>query len=199
MVLLGIEDEFFARESPIAPLRLVEDWYVRLDATLMDQPAQHLGGTVGGVGGEPLGIEIKALIRPLDHPLSRRHLRLLPAAARFLRPQPLGTGGEVADCRVADHLLSGLSADALVLADKGYDTDVIRRQIEEAGAIPNIPPKANRTWNCCFSPQLYRGRNAIERMFGRLKDFRRIATRYDRMAKNFLAAVCLAATVSYWL
>ena len=60
-------------------------------------------------------------------------------------------------------------------------------------------PKANRRWKNCFSPFLYRDRNAIERMFGRLKDFRRIATRYDRSATNFLAAVCLAATVSYWL
>ena len=64
---------------------------------------------------------------------------------------------------------------------------------------PNIPPKVNRRWKNCFSPFLYRDRNAIERMFGRLKDFRRIATRYDRSATNFLAAVCLAATVSYWL
>ena len=56
-----------------------------------------------------------------------------------------------------------------------------------------------RRWKNCFSPLLYRNRNAIERMFGRLKDFRRIATRYDRLADNFLAAVCLAATVSYWL
>ena len=64
---------------------------------------------------------------------------------------------------------------------------------------PNIPPKANRRWKNCFSPALYRGRNAIERMFCRLKDFRRIATRYDRLATNFLAAVCIAATVSYWL
>jgi transposase len=52
---------------------------------------------------------------------------------------------------------------------------------------------ANRRWKNCFSPVLYRNRNAIERMFGRLKDFRRIATRYDRLADNFLAAVCLAA------
>ena len=64
---------------------------------------------------------------------------------------------------------------------------------------PTFRPKANRRWKNCFSPFLYRNRNAIERMFGRLKDFRRIATRYDRLAANFLAAVCLAATVSYWL
>jgi transposase len=63
----------------------------------------------------------------------------------------------------------------------------------------SIPPKANRRWKNCFSPFLYRNRNAIERMFCRLKDFRRVATRYDRNAANFLAAVCIAATVSYWL
>ena len=84
-------------------------------------------------------------------------------------------------------------------AKKGYDTDAIRRQVEANGTAPNIPPKANRVWKPCFSPVLYRGRNPIERMFGRLRDFRRVATRYDRLATNFLAAVCLTATVSYWL
>jgi transposase len=83
--------------------------------------------------------------------------------------------------------------------DKGYDTNAIRRKIEAHGTLPNIPPKSNRRWKNCFSPFLYRDRNAIERMFGRLKDFRRIATRYDRLAVNFLAAVCLAASVCYWL
>ena len=87
----------------------------------------------------------------------------------------------------------------MLLGDKGYDTDAIRRKVEVKGAMPNIPPKANRRWKNCFSPVLYRDRNAIERMFGRLKDFRRIATRYDRSATNFLAAVCIAAALSYWL
>ena len=75
----------------------------------------------------------------------------------------------------------------------------IGREVEGKGPFPNIPPKANRYWKNCFSPFLYRGRNAIERMFCRLKDFRRIATRYDGLAMNFLAAVCIAAIVSYWL
>ena len=88
---------------------------------------------------------------------------------------------------------------AVVNGDKGYDSDALRGQIRERGALANIPPKANRKEKPCFSPFLYRDRNAIERMFCRLKDFRRIATRYDRNAANFLAAVCLAATVSYWL
>ncbi len=87
----------------------------------------------------------------------------------------------------------------IVHADRGYDSDAIRRQIEAAGSTPNIPPKVNRRWKPCFSPFLYRGRNAIERMFGRIKDFRRIATRYDKLATNFLAAVCIVATICYWL
>lgn len=92
-----------------------------------------------------------------------------------------------------------MPASSILHADKGYDSDAIRRQVEDKGAMPNIPPKTNRRWKNCFSPFLYRNRNAIERMFGRLKDFRRVATRYDRNAANFLAAVCIAATVSYWL
>ena len=96
-------------------------------------------------------------------------------------------------------MLEQMPRSAILLADKGYDSDAIRRQVEAKGPMPNIPPKANRRWKNCFSPVLYRNRNAIERMFGRLKDYRRIATRYDRLATNFLAAVCIAATVSYWL
>jgi transposase len=59
--------------------------------------------------------------------------------------------------------------------------------------------KANSRWKNCFSPLLYRNRNAIKRMSCRLKDFRRIATRYDRNVVNFVAAVRIAATISYWL
>jgi len=109
------------------------------------------------------------------------------------------SGGQVADCIAADALLDQLVSADILHGDKGYDSDAVRRKIEALGAAPNIPPKSNRRWKPCFSPSLYRGRNAIERMFNRLKDFRRIATRYDRLAQNFLAAVSLAATVSYWL
>lgn len=87
----------------------------------------------------------------------------------------------------------------MVQGDKDYDSNAVRRQIEEAGAATNIPPKSNRRYEPGFSKALYRNRNAVERAFGRLKDFRRIATRYDRRADVFLSAVALAATVSYWL
>jgi len=109
------------------------------------------------------------------------------------------TGGQIADCTAGEALIEKLPACDILHADKGYDSNAIREQVQARGAMPNIPPKINRKWKTCFSPLLYRNRNAIERMFCRLKDFRRIATRYDRNATNFLAAVCIAATVSYWL
>ncbi len=109
------------------------------------------------------------------------------------------TGGNVADCTAADALLDRLPETDILHGDKGYDSNAVRRKIEERGVAPNIPPKVNRRWKPCFSPALYRDRNAIERMFGRLKDFRRIATRYDKLARNFLSAVCLVATVCFWL
>ena len=105
----------------------------------------------------------------------------------------------MADCTAGSVLLKQMPAARILHGDKGYDSNAFRRQVEENGTMPNIPPKANRRWKKCFSPVLYRDRNAIERMFCRLKDFRRVATRYDRNAANFLAAVCIAATVSYWL
>lgn len=109
------------------------------------------------------------------------------------------TGGQVADCTAGSTLLQRLPTCEILHADKWYDSNALRRQVEERGTMPNIPPKANRIGKNCFSPALYRHRNAIERMFCRMKDFRRVATRYDRNATNFLAAVCIAATVSFWL
>src|SRR5436190_610612 len=116
-----------------------------------------------------------------------------------LTPRLMLTGGQVADCTAGAALLERLPDCDILHADKGYDANAIRQQVERRGTMPNIPPKANKKWKNCFSPFLYRNRNAIERMFCRLKDFRRVATRYDRNAVNFLAAVCIAAAVSYWL
>jgi transposase len=81
----------------------------------------------------------------------------------------------------------------IVLADKAYDADRIRTLIEEQGATLNIPAKSNRKWKPCFSERLYRERNLIERFYSKLKHFRRVATRYDKLADNFLAMVQLAS------
>jgi transposase len=75
------------------------------------------------------------------------------------------TGGQVADCVAADALLDCMPATSILHGDKGYDSNAVRRKIEDRGAAPNIPPKINRRWKSCFSPVLYRDRNAIERMF----------------------------------
>lgn len=86
----------------------------------------------------------------------------------------------------------------MLLADKGYDADKLRQAVTEKKAWANIPPKSNRKDPICYSPWLYRMRNRIERFFNKLKNFRRIATRYDKLAENYLAAIKLAA-VRIWL
>ena len=85
-----------------------------------------------------------------------------------------------------------------LIGDKGYDGDDFRAEIVDRGAKPVIPNKSNRVVLHKFSKRAYNGRNVIERCFCRLKDFRRVATRYDKLARNFLAAVQLAAIVAYW-
>src|ERR1700720_3146119 len=86
----------------------------------------------------------------------------------------------------------------MLLADRGYDADWIRELAMEKGAWANIPPKSNRSDPICFSPYLYRARNQVERFFNRIKQCRRVATRYDRLAANYLAFVQLAS-IRIWL
>jgi transposase len=86
-----------------------------------------------------------------------------------------------------------------LVADKGYDGDALRAEITRRGTRPVIPNRANRLVRHRFDRRAYKGRNVIERSFCRLKDFRRVATRYDKLARNFFAAVQIAALVAYWL
>lgn len=108
------------------------------------------------------------------------------------------TPGQAGDCPVAEHLLGRLQENTIVLADKAYDADWLRRRIEAAGAAPNIPSVVHRKQKACFSRVLYKGRNRIERFFNRIKHFRRIATRYEKRASNYLAMLKLAAA-QVWL
>jgi len=86
-----------------------------------------------------------------------------------------------------------------VLADKAYDADWIREMIWEQGAIDVIPSKSNRKLPKAFNAEIYKERNKIERFFGRLKaSFRRIATRYEKTSRNFLAMIKLAS-VRLWI
>ena len=114
-------------------------------------------------------------------------------------PVQLGlTSGQVHDNRLCSVLLRQLPRRARLLADRGYDADWIRAFVTERGAWANIPPKRNRKDPICFSPYLYRDRNLIERFFNKVKQCRRVATRYDKLAANYLAFVKLAC-IRLWL
>lgn len=107
------------------------------------------------------------------------------------------SAGQIADIDCAAQTIEHLSVQA-VIADKGYDADHFVAKIEAAGAQAVIPPRSNRLTQRDFDRHLYRDRNLIERFFARIKHFRRIATRYDKLAKSFLSFVHLACAF-VWL
>jgi putative transposase len=102
------------------------------------------------------------------------------------------TGSEAADSPRLPGLIAGVATEA-ELADKGYDSDANRAAIRAAGATPGIPPRKNRTAPIAYDRHLYKERNVVERYFGRLKQYRRVATRYDKKAANFLGFVWVAS------
>jgi len=114
---------------------------------------------------------------------------------------PLGfhlTPGQACDLDGADVLLNELAADTL-LADKGYDADQrVLERLKQQGKTAVIPPKCNRTVKREYDRDLYKARHLVENFFAQLKQYRAIATRYDKRARNFLSAIYLAAAV-IWL
>jgi transposase len=104
------------------------------------------------------------------------------------------TPGQAHDLACAELLINSADPDALI-GDKAYDADGFIDGLTQRGITPVIPPKANRKTPrpCDFA--LYRERNLVERFFNRLKHFRAIATRYDKLARNFLAGVQLASAI----
>lgn len=121
------------------------------------------------------GTKIHGVVNPLGHPV------VLAV-----------TGAEAADSPHLPGLIAGLGTGAVV-ADKGYDSDANREAIRARGAEPCIPPRKNRTTAIDYDRHLYRERNVAERFFGRIKQYRRVATRYDKKAANFLGFVWVAS------
>jgi transposase len=108
--------------------------------------------------------------------------------------------GQLSDHRGARLLLPNLPRSAReLIADRGYDSNRFRAALIERGITPCVPPTRSRKVPLRYDTALYRQRHRIEVMFGRLKDWRRIATRYDRCAHTFFAAILIAATVTFWL
>ena len=108
------------------------------------------------------------------------------------------TAGEVSDFTQAIPLLKDETAD-YVLADKGYDGDEIINYISKSvGAQVVIPPKSNRVIQRNYDKYIYKERNLVERLFNKLKNFRKIATRYEKIKENFAGLIYLACT-ALWL
>ena len=162
-----------------AAVQMIDTSVVRVHqhgACVADNNHQDMGRSRGG-----LTSKIHAVVDTNGLPV---HLALTP--------------GEAHDNRLCSVLLSALLPQTMLLADRGYDADWIRELARQQGAWANIPPKRNRKDPICFSPYLYRARNLIERFFNKIKQCRRVATRYDKLAANYLAFVKLAS-IRVWL
>jgi len=162
-----------------AAVQMIDTSVVRVHqhgACIADNNHQDMGRSRGG-----LTSKIHAVVDTNGLPV---HLALTP--------------GEAHDNRLCSVLLGALLPKTMLLADRGYDADWIRGLAREQGAWANIPPKRNRKDPICFSPYLYRARNLIERFFNKIKQCRRVATRYDKLAANYLAFVKLVS-IRIWL
>ena len=109
------------------------------------------------------------------------------------------TEGQMSDFKGAALIVDRLPDAKALIGDKGYDADWLRAALQTRGIAPCIPPKSNRIEPIPYDKTLYKTRHKIENMFGRLKDWRRIHTRYDRCAHAFLSAIVIAATVAFWI
>jgi transposase len=108
------------------------------------------------------------------------------------------TAGNTHDLTGARNLIGMVPAPRRLLADRAYDAASLRKELAQRRIKAVIPPNPTRKHPHRYDKTAYKGRNVIERMFCRLKDFRRIATRYDKLARNFLSAVLIAAAIAWW-
>ena len=155
-----------------------------------------------------------ALIQAIGRTKGGRNTKVHAISDEQCRPLVFSlTPGQTADITGAVMLGARLPQARYLLADKAYDADHWRQYLKSRHIVPVIPNtpecafwkrsvsrgKRTRKKPHPFNKARYKGRNVIERMFGRLKDFRRIATRYDKNAENFRAALCLAALICSWV
>jgi transposase len=108
------------------------------------------------------------------------------------------TPGQLGDVRAAIGLIGQLPPARICAADTAYDSDALRQFLRDRGTRPVIPNNPTRKRLHPFNRNAYKRRNMIERAFCRLKDWRRVATRYDKLARNFHAAAVLAAIIIWW-
>jgi putative transposase len=107
--------------------------------------------------------------------------------------------GQMSDHKGARLVLGALPSATHLIADRGYDSAWFREELEVRGIEPCIPSSRSRKTPFAYDKALYRQRHKVENLFAKLKDWRRIATRYDRCAHTFFSAICIAAAVIFWL
>ena len=174
----GIFTELFARiELPLqGSRRFLDTTHVKLHRCACNpsggQAAQAMGRTKGGMNSK-----IGAVVDEAGQPI-----RLLLSA------------GNDADISHAQTLVDEIPG-TLLAADKGFDSDPFRHWLLERGMTPCIPPRSNRLKPCKYSRASYRKRHLVENFFERIKNFRRVATRYDKLAETYLSFVSIAATL----
>jgi len=149
-----------------------------------------------GLGGTKRGERLQAVGRSRGGRTTKIHILV----DEHGRPHVLHlTAGQASDIVAAADLIAQSRPSVRLLADRAYDGDALRHNLAARGTLAVIPNKINRVNRFPFDPDAYKLRNAVERAFCRLKDFRAIATRYDKLARNFLAGICLAAALSFWI
>ncbi|MFI1401176.1 IS5 family transposase, partial [Streptomyces sp. NPDC020681] len=107
--------------------------------------------------------------------------------------------GQMSDHKGASLVLAALPPAKVLIADRGYDSTPFRQALVAKGIEPCIPSSRSRKIPYPYDKALYRQRHKVENLFAKLKDWRRIATRYDRCAHTFFSAICIAAAVIFWL
>jgi transposase len=167
-------------------------WQVHRGAN--DRFDAHQGAPLGS--GRKRGAQRQAIGRSRGGRNTKIHA-LADAKGRLL--SVLLTGGEAHDCTVAERLIRRTDAAEELLGDKAYDSAELRGWLEDRGTKPVIPNRSNRKQPYSFNKQSYKLRHRIENAICRIKDFRRIATRYDKLGRNYLAAVCLVAAIVWWI
>ena len=167
--------EGLAAASPEPKTIMIDATYLKAHRT-----ATSLRSKKGGAGG--MNTKLHAVTDAQGRPI------------RFFM-----SAGQVSDYTGAAAMLEGLPSAEWLLADRGYDADWFREALKDKGITPCIPGRKSRGRPITYDKRRYKRRNRIEIMFGRLKDWRRIATRYDRCPKVFLSAIALAATIMFWL
>ena len=159
-----------------------------IDSTHVKAHRSAAGGK-GGRKSRPLAARVEGATRRSMHSQMLRG-RLIAI---------LLTGGQAHDCPAAKQLIRRVKTPNCRLGDKAYDSAELREEWDKNGTKPVIPNRSNRNQPFSFSKRLYKLRWRIEATFNRLKDFRRIATRFDKLARNYLASVCLAAALVWWI